>query len=682
MADLATLMVRIGADLSEFSDNMNKADSKLGGFVSATVKAAAAVGAAIGTVAVASAKMAADFESDMKNVETLLGAGMGDRIKELGADVKQLAQDTGKPLNDLTGGLYQVVSAFGDSADSTAILGIAAKASTAGLANTLDTVNMLAAVTKGYGDTSAEAVQKVSDLAFQTVKLGQTSMPELAASLGKAVPLAATLGVQTEDLFGSFATLTGVTGNTAEVATQMRATLQALINPSKDMAEVLADLGYESGAAMIQSLGLQGTLNTLQQATGGNTQQLAKMFGSVEALNAVLALTGPQADVFTEKTAAMMEAAGATAEAFEIQQQSVNAMMARLKQHVNVAMVSLGEQFLPLLLDLANWVMSYLPQIQDFFDKTFKAIGTAINWVSENVLPMFKGAFTGSSETAAKAMEFFHDRVVPVLQKVWSIIQTFVEAVQLIWAEWGDEIMSIVSTAFSTIWTVIENVLLIVGGILDVFIGLFTGDWDRMKQGLIDIWTGLWNGIVAIVSGVWDILKTAFGGLWDSIKGWFVNLALDAVQWGKDMMAGFWNGITSWFKNIYDGLADFASNVTSKVKGVLGIQSPSKVFQDIGANIGAGLALGIEGTEVDVNRALNVMLPTVPTAPVMSTPRAVMSVGGAGASSEAHALERAIERLADAFPKKLEANFTLPDGTIQRVVLDLFSPTESMVRAG
>lgn len=51
------------------------------------------------------------------------------------------------------------------------------------------------------------------------------------------------------------------------------------------------------------------------------------MFGSVEAGTAVLALTGSQSDEFTEKTKAMAKAAGATNEAFKIQQATTDAMM-------------------------------------------------------------------------------------------------------------------------------------------------------------------------------------------------------------------------------------------------------------------------------------------------------------------------------------------------------------------
>ena len=136
------------------------------------------------------------FEKQMSNVGTLLEGDVQGRLAELSKSIISISNATGAGTGDLTDGLYQVISAFGDTADSAKILETATKAATAGGATTTDAINLLSAVTKGYGDTSAEAQQKVADWAFQTVKLGQTSFPELAASMGKVIPLASTLAVK------------------------------------------------------------------------------------------------------------------------------------------------------------------------------------------------------------------------------------------------------------------------------------------------------------------------------------------------------------------------------------------------------------------------------------------------------------------------------------------------------
>ena len=270
--------------------------------------AAAAGAAAVGTIGVAAVKAASDYEAQLANVATLLTgteAEVAARTSEIGSQIMEVSNRTGVATADLTDGMYQVVSAFGDSADAASILETAAKSAAAGNATTTDSINLLSAVTKGYGDTSAEAVQKAADLSFATVRLGQTTFPELAAAMGKVIPLASTLGVEQEQLFGAMATLTGVTGSTAEVVTQLKATMQGFLSPSKNMSAALQSMGYESGQALLESEGLQGALEALKKSVGGNELAFAGLFSSVEAQTAVLAMAGTQAENLTSKTAEM-----------------------------------------------------------------------------------------------------------------------------------------------------------------------------------------------------------------------------------------------------------------------------------------------------------------------------------------------------------------------------------------
>ena len=217
--------------------NIKKVTAKtVAGIAGATVAAVAFTAKAV--------EAASEYETQMQNVATLLD-GTSEEIKartaELGKDIIDVSNATGASTADLTDGMYQVISAFGDTEDAVKILETASKAAVAGNATTTDSINLLSAVTKGYGDTSAEAQQKAADLAFQTVKLGQTSFPELAASMGKVIPLAATMGVKQEELFGAMATLTGVTGGTAEVTTQLRGAVQGFLQPTKEMAAAMKE---------------------------------------------------------------------------------------------------------------------------------------------------------------------------------------------------------------------------------------------------------------------------------------------------------------------------------------------------------------------------------------------------------------------------------------------------------
>ena len=212
---------------------------------------------------------------------------------------------------------------------------------------------------------------------------------ELAAGMGKVIPLASTLGLEQEQLWGAMATLTGVTGSTAEVVTQMKATMQAFLSPSKNMQAALKNMGYESGQALLESKGLQGSLDALKDAVGGNELAFAGLFSSVEAQTAVLAMAGSQAENLTSKTAEMYEATGAANTAFERQTNNLKYDIKMIKNLGANFLTQLGTNILPYVREFAE---AALPVVSEALEKIgsymtgtiIPAAETAVKWISEH----------------------------------------------------------------------------------------------------------------------------------------------------------------------------------------------------------------------------------------------------------------------------------------------------------
>lgn len=342
--------------------------------------AGAAISAAMGAAAVASVNMASDFGRGMATIQTLIPSQVT-RVEELSDAILDLSTDVGKSTEDLTDGLYNVISAFGDTADTVAILEINAKAAKAGLAETTDAINLTSAVTKGYGDTSAEAVQKVADLAFQAVKLGQTTFPDLASSMGKVVPLAAELKVSQEELFGVMATATGVTGNAKEVATQLRGAFQGLLSPTADMTKLLEAQGYASGQAMIDNLGLKDAIQLVVDHASNSGEPLQNYISSIDGQVLALALAGPQSEVFAEKLDAVGNAAGSASEAYTEMTTGMGAAghtWDQLTATTKALGIELGMVLLPYFLAAVETVrngLSWFQQLDDRWKSTIVVVG-------------------------------------------------------------------------------------------------------------------------------------------------------------------------------------------------------------------------------------------------------------------------------------------------------------------
>ena len=554
--------------------------AKTAGKIAAGAMVAAAT--AVATLGTAAVKSAAEYEAQLANVSTLLTgteAEVAARTAEIGDQVLEISNRTGVATADLTDGMYQVVSAFGDSADAAAILETAAKSAAAGNATTTDSINLLSAVTKGYGDTSAEAVQQAADLAFATVRLGQTSFPELAAGMGKVIPLASTLGLEQEQLWGAMATLTGVTGSTAEVVTQMKATMQAFLSPSKNMQAALKNMGYESGQALLESKGLQGSLDALKDAVGGNELAFAGLFSSVEAQTAVLAMAGNQAENLTSKTAEMYEATGAANTAFERQTNNLKYDIKMIKNLGANFLTQLGTNILPYVREFAETAMPVvseaLEKIGGYMTGTIiPAAKTAAKWISEHrTLILALAAGIASATVAFKTMKTAATAIKAVkeLKTVWEA------------ASKGGATLANASKLLTVKFLAISAAIAVA-----VAIGvLIYKNWDKIKAKAVElgakiseVWGNIKTGVSeavanlvsafqsnfpllsAYLSGWWESVSAA----WENVKAIFANI-IDFVQ---NVFAGnwsaAWDNIVAIFGNVFGMIVNLAK---APINGVI-----------------------------------------------------------------------------------------------------------------
>lgn len=559
---------------------MGATAKKVGKVAAAAAAAAATAMVTLGTAAI---KNAMEYETQLANVSTLLtgtDAEIAARTAQIGDQILEVSNRTGVATADLTDGMYQVVSAFGDSADAADILETAAKSAAAGNATTTDSINLLSAVTKGYGDTSAAAVQKAADLSFATVRLGQTSFPELAASMGKVIPLASTLGVEQEQLFGAMATLTGVTGSTSEVVTQLKASMQGFLSPTKDMQKALKKLGYASGQELLESKGLQGALEALKGTVKGDELAFAKMFSSVEAQTAVLAMTGTQADNLTSKTAEMYEATGAANTAFERQTDTLAYDIQMIK--------NLGSNF------LTELGRNILPYVREFAEKALPMVSAALDKIG--------GYVTGTIIPAAQAVVEWvvqHKDLILALAagigaavaayKIYNVAVTAYNAIMAV-----HKVVTAASAAGTSALAVAVNalnlpllaVIAAIGAVVAVGILLYK-NWDKVKAKAVElgaklaqIWDNIKNWIsnaiskvVAVFQKCFPMLASYIGGWWESIKAAWGNIKAiftNIIDFVKNVFSGNWSAawenIINIFKNWFGAIVNFAK---APINGVI-----------------------------------------------------------------------------------------------------------------
>ena len=602
----------------------------------------------------ASIAFAADFNKGMANVATLI-PGNTQRVEELKDGILDLGPAVGKSLGDLTDGLYQTISAFGDTSDTLKILDINARAATGGLATTTDAINLTSAVTKGYGDTTAAAVGKASDLALLTVRLGQTTFPELAASIGKVIPLSSALGVSQEELFATMATLTGVTGSASEVSTQMRGALQALLAPTSDATKAFDAAGIASGKALIKQRGFAGAVEFLTRAAEKSGVPLQKFISSIEGQTFALALTGAQADDYKKKLGEMGNALGTTDVAFTeattgIGEAAFN--FAQLKVQGEALLVTLGDGLAPALsvvLDIAKPLIDRMVELAKSFknaDPTKQKIiigiiafaaaigpllmvlGTLITTISVLIpviaaisLPVI-AVIAGIAALGVALVllwrnsQAFRNGVLSVFETVRS---TLTNAINQITTKLNDNKKELndLKVAFQVVWGFVQAyVFPIISKLVETYLKVYITVLGRVIGILIDVVAAQIRFYAALVEGGRRVVEFAAKvgeGVGDAIA-WFEKLPSRVskafsgaktwlVQEGKNIVTGLLTGLGSMASTVGEYfLNKVPSWIREPFKKALGIASPSTVFLTFGKNIVEGFVQGVNSGQADVEK--------------------------------------------------------------------------------
>ena len=163
-----------------------------------------------------------------------------------------------------------------------------------------------------YGYEAQQATY-VSDVLTRTVQTGVTTMGELAASIGTVTSLGAEFNIDIQEIGASLAFMTQQGGSTATRVTQLQGLFVAFSQPSEDLAKALQKIGFASGRAALDALGLQGTLKKLNE-----TNDMSKLFTNVRATQGALALAKEGADEFFQDFQTGLQ--GATDMAWEAQE--------------------------------------------------------------------------------------------------------------------------------------------------------------------------------------------------------------------------------------------------------------------------------------------------------------------------------------------------------------------------
>lgn len=306
----------------------------------------------------------------------------------------------------------------------------------------------------------------------------------------------------------------------------------------------------------------------------------------------------------------------------------------------------------PLMMALQNLASAVMPVIMTAIQTIAPVLATLVG----NVI---------------QTMTVIATAVTPVINNIAALIQAVLPVIQSVFQSWGSAIQGVINTVFPFIQTIVTSVMNVINAIISTVLAAINGDWSgvwkdiqsivsSVLDGIQNIVSGAINAVSGVISSVLNGISGIFSSVWNGIKGavssaWsgitsavssgvssMMNLITSipsrimgvfsgAGSWllsaGENIIQGLINGITNAIGGAISAVKDAVGGIIDGAKSLLGIHSPSKVFdREIGRMIPAGLGRGVSENERAATRPVedmvNSLLPSsiVTPMPVMSNP--------------------------------------------------------------
>lgn len=441
---------------------------------------------------------------------------------------------------------------------------------------------------------------------FSAMASGSTPLSAIADGLDRAN--AAVNGPLWQ---GTLSSIFSAMGTAASYAFQGVGSLgQAFVSLAPTLSTILPLVGQ------IIEVGLNGISAALQNPAfqGGLESFFQNVLIAVQALAPAMPALG--------------EAFGALATVGGELLAAVAPLIAELVEQLAPVMTQLAELLAPIIEQLGAALMPVIQALGPVLSALFAVLGPLINDLLAAIVPAI-----GPIVSALSAA------LIPAFQLVGTVIQA---------------LMPIVLPIINIIKDTIVNAMKVIQGIINVVMGIITGNWSQA-----------WNGIKQIGSGVWNFIKSAFSNFGAAIQGiagaaWNLLGSIISGGWNliKSGASAAWNGITSTISSGVSRAVSFVRNLPNSIKNIF--SNAGSWLLSAGKNIINGLLNGISSMIGAVKNKLSTltsMLPSwkgpAPVDKVLLTPAGEMIMQGLinGLESQYGAVRSSLQGLTEDLTK-------------------------------
>jgi tape measure domain-containing protein len=438
----------------------------------------------------------------------------------------------------------------------------------------------------GSGEAASQMMKDLQSFAAST--------PFQFTELADGAKKLAAFGVETEDIIESMRMLGDVSAGIGA--------------PIGEIAEIY-------GKAKVQGRLFMEDINQLTGRGIPIIQELAAQFGVTESEVRDLVSSGQVNFGHLEQAFVRLTSEGGKFSGMmEAQSQTIGGLWSTLKDNVTISLATIGTTIIDAF-DLKDKMTGFIEglenlttNIQTFADMVSEvglkeALETIFSEETQFKIALIAGAILGALVPAAyAAATAFFAMMIPLIPFIL-IGAALAALAYLIYANW-DKLKAFFVSFWDSIKGAWEAAKAWFSGLVETIKSYFINKWNETKTQTLAIWT-------AIVTGVKDKATAIKEGIVNAVQiaiDWIKGLPGQAISWGRDLINGFIDGVKRAASGLIDAVKGAISDAIAAAKKLLGISSPSKVFEGFGLNVGAGFIEGIDSMKTMVAQSMQGMV--------------------------------------------------------------------------
>nr|DAU80181.1 MAG TPA: Minor tail protein [Caudoviricetes sp.] len=257
----------------------------------------------------------------------------------------------------------------------------------------------------------------------------------------------------------------------------------------------------------------------------------------------------------------------------------------------------------PLIAQLVEGLAPVFTQLATLLAPIIEQLGAALMPIIQALGPILSALFAVLGPLITDLLAAIVPAIQPIVQAISALL---IPAFQLIGVT-VKALMPIVLPIIQIIQNTVVNAMKVIQGIINVVMGIITGNWSQAWNGIKQIGSGVWHFITgtfsafgaalkAIAQVAWNLLGSVISGGWNAIKSGTVAA---------------WNGITSAVSSGVSGVISFVTSLPSRILGIF--SGAGSWLWNAGVSIIKGLLDGISSMFSSVKNKLSSLTSMLPS---------------------------------------------------------------------